>query len=286
MKILIIQSYHFKNQEGLEKMLDYLKYEYTNGDEKDIKNYDIILSPNKPIDTSKYPNKKFIFGPHFSVFPNNKLYEIKNTNNNAVYLQPSEWAAYSWINKGANSLIPIKIFPFPVNTIKFKPIPKNKRTKVYIYYKRRQPNELLFIQSFLKNKNIKFEVFDYLNKYPEKKYLKYLQKAKYGIILDAHESQGFAIEEALSCNVPLLVWNVTNMSQEYNSRYDKIPASSIPYWDSRCGEFFYDKNEFETRYNLFIKNLNKYKPREFILENLTMKKRATEFDSLIKTLKI
>ena len=286
MKILIIQSYHFKNQEGLEKMLDYLKYEYSNGDEKDIENYDIILSPNKPIDTSKYPNKKFIFGPHFSVFPNNKLYEIKNTNNNAVYLQPSEWAAYSWINKGANSLIPIKIFPFPVNTIKFKPIPKNKRTKVYIYYKRRQPNELLFIQSFLKNKNIKFEVFDYLNKYPEKKYLKYLQKAKYGIILDAHESQGFAIEEALSCNVPLLVWNVTNMSQEYNSIYDKIPASSIPYWDSRCGEFFYDKNEFETRYNHFVKNLNKYKPREFILENLTMKKRATEFDSLIKTLKI
>jgi hypothetical protein len=286
MKILIIQSYHFKNQEGLEKMLDYLKYEYSNGDEKDIENYDIILSPNKPIDTSKYPNKKFIFGPHFSVFPNTKLYEIKNTNNNAVYLQPSEWAAYSWINKGANSLIPIKIFPFPVNTIKFKPIPKNKRTKVYIYYKRRQPNELLFIQSFLKNKNIKFEVFDYLNKYPEKKYLKYLQKAKYGIILDAHESQGFAIEEALSCNVPLLVWNVTNMSQEYNSIYDKIPASSIPYWDNRCGEFFYDKNEFETRYNRFIKNLNKYKPREFILENLTMKKRATEFDSLIKTLKI
>lgn len=282
MKILIIQSYHFKNQEGLEKMLDYLKYEYSNGDEKDIENYDIILSPNKPIDTSKYPNKKFIFGPHFSVFPNNKLYEIKNTNNNAVYLQPSEWAAYSWINKGANSLIPIKIFPFPVNTIKFKPIPKNKRTKVYIYYKRRQPNELLFIQSFLKNKNIKFEVFDYLNKYPEKKYLKYLQKAKYGIILDAHESQGFAIEEALSCNVPLLVWNVTNMSQEYNSIYDKIPASSIPYWDSRCGEFFYDKNEFETRYNHFVKNLNKYKPREFILENLTMKKRAIEFDSLIK----
>ena len=72
------------------------------------------------------------------------------------------------------------------------------------------------------------------------------------------------------------------MSQEYNSIYDKIPASSIPYWDSRCGEFFYDKNEFETRYNHFVKNLNKYKPREFILENLTMKKRAIEFDSLIK----
>ena len=51
------------------------------------------------------------------------------------------------------------------------------------------------------------------------------------------------------------------MSQEYKSVYDKIPASSIPYWDSRCGEFFYDKNEFDTRYNHFLKvpiNTNTY----------------------------
>ena len=59
MKILIIQTYHFKNQEAIEKMLDYLKYEYKNGS-LGYKNYDIIFSPNKPIDTSKYPNKKFI----------------------------------------------------------------------------------------------------------------------------------------------------------------------------------------------------------------------------------
>ena len=51
-----------------------------------------------------------------------------------------------------------------------------------------------------------------------------MQKAKYGIILDAHESQGFAIEEALSCNVPLLVWNTKFMSQEYGSRYENIPC--------------------------------------------------------------
>jgi len=286
MKILIIQTYHFKNQEGIEKMLHFLKYEYKNGYIEDIKDFDVIFSPNIPIDTSKYPNKRFIFGPHFSVFPTQKLYDINNKHNNCLYIQPSEWALKSWTNNGANSILPIKIFSFPINTIKFKPITKNKRTKVYIYYKRRQPEELLFIVNFLKQKNIKVEVFDYLNKYPEKKYLKYLQKAKYGIILDAHESQGFAIEEALSCNVPLLVWNVTNMSQEYRSQYTQISASSIPYWDIRCGEFFYNKNEFEDRYNKFIKNLSSYKPREYILEHLTMKKRASELDKLIKTIKL
>ena len=66
-----------------------------------------------------------------------------------------------------------------------------------------------------------------------------IANSKYGIILDAHESQGFAIEEALSCNVPLLVWNVSSMSQEEGGNYQHIPATSIPYWDKRCGENFY-----------------------------------------------
>ena len=43
-----------------------------------------------------------------------------------------------------------------------------------------------------------------------------------------------------------------------------------------------NQNEFEDRYNKFIKNLSSYKPREFILEYLTLKKRAAELDKLIK----
>ena len=60
------------------------------------------------------------------------------------------------------------------------------------------------------------------------------------------------------------------MNQEYGQYYDNIPASTIPYWDDRCGEFFYDINELEIIYNKFINNIEKYKPREFVLENLSM----------------
>ena len=84
MKILIIQTYHFKNQEGIEKMLHFLKYEYKNGYIEDIKDFDVIFSPNIPIDTSKYTNKRFIFGPHFSVCPTQKLYDINNKHNNDI----------------------------------------------------------------------------------------------------------------------------------------------------------------------------------------------------------
>ena len=64
-----------------------------------------------------------------------------------------------------------------------------------------------------------------IKKYPEEEYIKYLQESKYGIWLGAHESQGFALEEALAINVPLLVWNVKYMSQEVRSNYKDIFAT-------------------------------------------------------------
>ena len=90
----------------------------------------------------------------------------------------------------------------------------------------------------------------------------------------------FAIEEALSCNVPLLVWNVSSMNQEEVSNFPNIEATSIPYWDQRCGEFFYKKEEFETKYNEFINKLDIYKPREYVLENLSVEKCADNFKGL------
>mgnify|MGYP001247935170 CR=1 FL=1 len=282
MKVLIIKGFlHHKNEEGFVKILNYLKIEYKNGGEEDIKNYDIIYSPSRPIDTSKYIEKKFIFGPHFSVFPTRSLLFINNINNNSIYIQPSKWAEKVWSNMGANTILPIKVLPLPVNIEKFKPIDNIKKGKVFIYFKRRNPEELEFLKCELDKRNVEYIIFDYIKRYKEEDYLKYLQYSKYGIILDAHESQGFAIEEAMSCNVPLLVWSATKMNQEYGSSYEAIPCTSVPYWDERCGEIFYNKNEFKIKYDEFISKLETYKPREYVLENLGVEKCAENFHKLL-----
>ena len=277
MKILVVGNFHHKNRESLEKILKYLKFEYKFGDMNDITNFKVIISPNIPINTSVFPNKFFIFGPHFSVFPNQLLYKINNVHKNSIYLQPSEWALNVWKKFNVESIIPLKVFYFPVNTKKFKPMENIKKEKVFIYFKRRKQEELTFLKKFLHNKNIEFKVFDYVKRYKEEDYLKYLQESNYGIILDAHESQGFAIEEALSCDVPLLVWNVTSMNQEEGINYPDIPATSIPYWDNRCGESFYNKEEFEEKYNEFTSKLDTYKPREFVLDKLGIDKMCYQF---------
>lgn len=293
MKILIIGGLHHKNEKALHWMLDECGYEYKFGNMSDnINDYDVIFSPTMPIDTSLYPpNKKFIFGPHFSVFPEKKITQINNVNNNCIYIQPSRWAADIWINKGVNNIMPIKSFPFAVDTNRFAPYANGVKVAAplaeplpFVYYKHRDPNELYVLHHFLQSKNINnYKLVDYSKGYDENEYLTLLQNSKFGIILDRHESQGFAIQEALSCNVPLLVWNATSMSQEYGAGFIDLPCTTIPYWDEKCGELFNTTKELENVYCNFMKKLDMdyYNPREYILHNLSVKACAKRLKELI-----
>ena len=285
MKFLFYNSFlHHKNRELLEVLVKSLGWEFSVG--RDISDYDIIFSPEYHICYSG--EKKFIYGPHFSVYPDYKVQSIQK-NQRCAYIQPSEWTYNFW--KVFNTPVRNKtfIFPFPVNTDKFYPI-KNiqERNKVFIYYKHRDPIELNFLENFLKNKGIEYRIFSYKVKYQEEDYLNYLRFSKYGIILDAHESQGFAIQEAMACDVPLLVWNVSNMQQEKNNfenTYLNFYATSIPYWDSRCGEYFFNKEELETTFHTIIEKINTYKPRDYILDNLTIKKCAERLSYIVENIR-
>jgi len=265
---------HSKNNNALMNYKNinfYIINSITNLNDIDLSQFDIVYSPCEPINVNIYPNTKFIFGPHFSVFPEKHQMDMIRRKN-VIYVQPSEWAAKVWKNSPLCNNIEIQSLPFGVDTEKFNSNKSiSKREKVFIYFKTRHPQLLDILKSFLNYKNISYEIFNYNTKYDENTYIEYLKKAKYGIWLGRHESQGFALEEALSMNVPLLVWNVKSMNEEYGYNYSNISASVIPYWDERCGEYFYNVNELENTFNTFISKLETYKPREYILENLTMK---------------
>ncbi len=275
---------HVKNNNALfnYKNIKFYEIYHTNLDQIDLSQFDCVYSPHLPIDVNKYPNTKFLFGPHFSIFP-----EIEQMNiikgSNSIYIQPSEWSKNGWKSNPNCKDIKIEILPFGVDINKFTEIkPIEKRNEIILYYKNRHPDELNIILNFLKIYNIQPKIFSYKTKYDENEYINSLHNAKYCIWLDAHESQGFALEEALSCNVPLLVWNVTSMNQEYEASYNDITATTIPYWDERCGEYFYNIDDLPSIFYKFIINLNNYKPREYILHNLTFDICEKKFIDVVK----
>jgi glycosyltransferase involved in cell wall biosynthesis len=284
MKILFLENgMHQKNVNALYKYNNnyYVAKSIEEIDNIDLNQFDCIYSPCVPLNVKKYPNAKFIFGPHFSVFPElHQMNEIRN--NNVIYIQPSEWAAKVWENHPYCENIKVKVLPFGVDTNKFCDTASiTDRNKVFIYFKNRSPEDLNLVTNFLNNKNIPYVIFSYKNRYNEQEYINYLQNSKFGVWLGGHESQGFALQEALSSNVPLLVWSVKSMKQEYGSTYDDIHATTIPYWDERCGEYFYNFDELENTFDTFVSKIETYKPREYILENLSIKKCEEKLKELI-----
>lgn len=287
MKVLLIDTgIHSKNRNALFKynniQITYINH--TNISSMNLNMFDIVYSPSSPINVENYPNTKFIFGPHFSVFPEKHSIEIISKNKNVVYVQPSDWVVDLWKSFPFFN-INIKSLPFGVDTDKFNEIKQNsQRNEIFVYFKRRNNDELEFILNFFKSKKIDYKLFDYVKKYNEIEYLNCLQNSKYGIWLDAHESQGFALQEALSCNVPLLVWNVSSLNQEVGSNYPNFYATTLSYWNDNCGEIFYNYDEFLDKFNSFISKLDTYTPRQFILNNLSIKKCEEKFINLVNNI--
>ncbi len=285
--MLFINTYiHHKNHHFISNFKKINLINCNSVNDINIDMIDIVFSPSEPIDVSKYPNVKFIFGPHFSVFPNESLNIIKG--NNSVYNLLSDWVINIWKSYPITNDINFVKLPFGVDTNRFidnKNI--GERNKILVYFKNRNPNHLQFIVDYLNFKGLEFRIFSYDHKYDENDYINYLQDTKYFICIDRHESQGFALQEALSCNVPLLVWNVKSMADEYGSNYSsEHKATCVPYWDDRCGEIFYEENEFEKTFEKYINNINNYKPREYILENLSFDVCENRFIDFVKNLLI
>lgn len=285
MKIFVSNTnFHFKNKNFIDYFID-------NHHERvfSIDQADIIYSPNIYIDIHKYPQKKFIFGPHFSVFPNSIVQKFNNIHGNGIYIQPSQPSVNSWQNEFNFNKLPMYSIPFGVDTEKFKPcVDRGARENVIVYYKSRDPNEYEILILFLKKRNIQYKVFNYQTKYNENEFISYLKTCKYGIVLGRHESQGFAIQEMLSLDIPLFVWGVSLRKQEYPyiSQYVHVKSivSTVPYWSKNCGELIYNVSDLDTAFDLFLKKLNHYQPRKFILENVSRVKCCEKWNELLHKL--
>ena len=273
MKILLVGAHnlHPKNRNAINHYKN-IHFDYIHNCNEinniDLTLYDAVYSPAESFDSSKFPNTKFMFGPHITILPDNQVNIVKHSN--SVYNQLCDWNVKVWGSFPVSNGLRLIALPFGVETEKFKPACSiQEKTKVFIYCKNRHPELYEYVKQFLNNLGINYHIFHYGN-YHEHDYLNYLKESKYGIWIGRHESQGFALEECLSMNVPLLVWDVKSMNEEHTRHYENHLASAIPYWDERCGEYFFNKDDLSNTYKTFISKLENYKPRDFIIENLSI----------------
>jgi len=121
--------------------------------------------------------------------------------------------------------------------------------------------------------------------YDERQYKQDLDECRAMIFLCEHESQGLACLECLASDVPVLAWDQgwwLDPVRLASSQAD-VPATSVPYFDDRCGLRFRDIDDFPDKLAGFLdlQRSGALTPRAYVMENLTLEKCSAAFVDLL-----
>ena len=246
----------------------------------DKNNFSGILQPHSILNQNNIEIKNFILGPNLFVLPNEWGKFCQKFNN---YIVPSNWIYKKYRDFSELDHAKINIWSVGIDTDKWNISlrKKEKNLKCLLYFKNRSLQDLAVAKKILSKYNIEYKELIY-GSYSEEELFSSCSWADFGILLTNTESQGIAYMEILSTNLPCFVFNKTTWNNE--GRYKSVEATSVPYFDKRCGEIVDDVNlvKFEEFLNNIDKNL--YNPRDYIIENHTLKISATNYINLFATI--
>lgn len=262
--IVILYTYNSRGPgkviSNLKKGLDLLGVPYVeNPDTISPEDYVIGLQWTPKI--LKANPERLIIGPNICTLPFDNGFVM---NGKYKYiLVPSQWVKDKYMRWLPEEKI--KIWAVGIDTLEFPNLSKEEKT-----------NDVLL---YLKNR--KYEIYDFAlgsipldmtcqtityGGYSENEFKDALKKSKMCVVVANTESQGIAIQEMMSSNIPLVVLDKTR----WNDRSEALdtPATSVPYWDERCGIKVIQNTEIKDAIKTVYNNLNAYSPRDYVLENL------------------
>ena len=206
------------------------------------------------------------------------------------YLQHSEWCDRVYRPYFGDRC---RIWPVGIDTDEWRPIAGTARDTDFLIYEKLRldlpeiTRTLLDpIREELTARGVSFETIRYGSYAPEQ-FKASLARSRAMIFLSSHESQGLACQEAMASGVPVLAWDngwVLDPERfKWNPAQPEIPATSVPYFDHRCGLRFRDLPDFRNQLSTFQHTLRAdgFAPRNYVLENLTLEKCARHFLSIV-----
>ena len=288
MKLYICEERsHPKNVESIRKMCEHngATYEFSTNLDRLNDTFDIVLCFNKFYPPSMFPaNCKVVYGPQFFTFPDDYEHPVhKHTYEPERFFfnTLADWnlKIHSEMAPSLNlTFVPI---PFGIDIDNIKIVPSVKdRNKVMVYTKVRHPSNAQYVFDFLRSRGDEYYHIQY-GSYNETDFKNQLADTKFVIWIGSHESQGYAFQETLALNIPILLWEAPTMHVEFNrdnkytyeSYRDKYPlfATTANAWSSECGIKFYEQWEFETRFQQMNERIDSFTPRKFIESQLSLK---------------
>ncbi|ASU36784.1 glycosyltransferase [Mucilaginibacter xinganensis] len=198
------------------------------------------------------------------------------------FLVPGDWMAEMcrpWYGSKAIA------WPVGIDTEKWTPYAGQKSTDFLIYDKIRWQRDTFGktlidpILKILDQHKLNYTFVRY-GSYTHSELQEKIADSKAVIFLCEHETQGLAYQQILATDTPILAWDRGGFWQDpyyYPEKVKYAPVSSVPYWHESCGLKFKEISEFEKQLDTFLSMRDKFKPRQFILNNLTLERSAERY---------
>ena len=257
--------------DNLIKSLDQEKIEYAINEEKYEHNFLVQYDATAHEKHSKIEQDTTIIGPQVWMFDGYGQFLIENQNYYKKIIAPSEWVKNKFITKF--NLPEDKLAVWPVGIEEFNNI-REVNYDCLIYFKRRDQSELDAVKKFLVSNGLSYRMVEY-GTYGEDGFKQLVNSAKFCFLINGTESQGIAVQEIMSMGVPIIAWDIKEWLDQGEAY--RVPATSIPYLDERCGEVFFNIEDLEVTFSKFYATLDQYDPKAFIKDNLS-------FECSVKTL--
>jgi len=257
--------------DNLIKSLEQEKIDYAINEEKYEHNFLVQYDATAHEKHSRIEQDTTIIGPQVWMFDGYGQFLIENQNYYKKIIAPSEWVKNKFITKF--NLPKDKLAVWPVGIEEFNNI-REVNYDCLIYFKRRDQSELDAVKKFLVSNGLSYRMVEY-GTYGEDGFKQIVNGAKFCFLINGTESQGIAVQEIMSMGVPIIAWDIKEWLDQGEAY--RVPATSIPYWDDRCGEVFFNIDDLEVTFSKFYATLDKYDPKAFIKDNLS-------FECSVKTL--
>jgi hypothetical protein len=227
--------------------------------------------------------------PYPTEFP-----ELERDFNLRFFLQHSEWALNFVAHAGVYSPAKLALWRAGINQSYWHPDPSvEKSVDVLVYWKMHWEKRAMEYQllgpllRYLHDRGASFRLIEY-GKYTVSSYRELLRASRALVFVSPHESQGFAYQEAMACDVPVFAWNPGFWFDPDRARYglDFVPTSSVPFFDDSCGDQFCDLAEFKAKWPRFWRSVQRkeFAPLSFVSANLSIRRSTEEMLQLVSAL--
>jgi len=210
--------------------------------------------------------KKVVVGPNMfaRTYEENHLMANKTIDG---YLVPSEWTRIACIQDEPPVERIIHVWPAGVDSDYWAPqnLDRKNTKKVLIYWKTEPQSFCDRVKKILIEYGWEPVTIKY-GSYNQDQYKNVLNQVKFAVFISQSESQGLALAECWSMNIPTLVWDPKRLFY-LGKHYD--PVTACPYLTSNTGARWKEFNELEGLLKNLASSWKQFCPREWVLNNMT-----------------